>query len=121
MPIYEPFFSQAFDLYSFIIGTTPGQLTIYYLSLQFINNKDKTATVTWIENGNQINLDISPKSPGFRESVFSSQTTPLPVQIRAVEKGTTIGLLLNGQSSFQVAPTEMKKVVTINIGESKFE
>lgn len=92
----------------------------YYLSLTFVNNGNETAIIEWIEpSGRKVSADVYPNSQDTRESVLTSTTAPMPINIAAVSKDTNKPMLLNSKLSVTVTPKEAKEMVTIKIGAGK--
>ena len=100
------------------LGTLPQGKT-YYVSLSISNQSPDDITVSFLEDGELKERNISRSSVGSIMIAISSNVPPPHVEFRAFIKGTGTSVMLNGTESLNVMPTENQVPIPVLVGNGR--
>ena len=98
-------------------GSTGGQAKTYYASLSVTNQSPNDIEIKYLVNGQEQKQEFPKGSAGGFDVTVQSTTTPSAIEFKAYQKGTTTLVLMNGENSIKVTPTEAKNTVSVTVGE----
>ena len=95
-----------------------GSLKPYYISLDIANEGYQKLSLRFLENGQEKDLPVEPRtSVNYQTSVMAS-TTPAPIEFKAYVFGTSSPIPINGQPLVEIDPTESLRTVSLKLGEA---
>ena len=95
-----------------------GQAKTYYASLSVTNQSPDDIEIKYTVNGQEQKQEFPKGSAGGFDVTVQSSTVPSAIEFKAYQKGTTTPVLVNGEGSVKVTPTETKNTVSITVGGS---